>query len=385
MPWNDQSGGGQGPWGQPPRGGPQRGGDNRPPPDLEDMIRNLQGRMGGVFGSRGGRGGRGGGGAIFLIFAVALLVWAAWPGAWYYIVQAEEEAIVLRFGEVERRVTPGLHFKFPDPVETVLRAPVRRQNVINISVPPRGQEIDFANVDPASAERLSQQIQLDESMMLTGDENIVDLDFSVRWRIRDIEAYLFNVANPEDALRNVAQSAMREVVGGRQLEPIITDERDAVAVEAQTRIQEILDEYGAGILISQVLIADAGPPVYVAGAFRDVVTARQDSEASVNEANRHRNRVLPEARAAAARIEQDAIAYRDRVIAQARGEASRFTQIFEQYDVAPFVTRRRMYLETMQSVFGRSNMVLLDGAAGEGVVPYLPLDELTRPRPAQGE
>ncbi len=380
MPWNDQSGGGgpwggggnggsggggggQGPWGQPPRGGPRRGPGNQQP-DLEDVIRNLQNRMGGVFGGRRGRGGGGGGFALLLILAIGMIGWAAWPGAWWYIVQAEEQGVVMRFGQYDRQTPPGLHFKLPNPIERVYRPAVRRVNITEVGFYTRGDQVrDVPH----------------ESLMLTGDENIIDLDFTVTWRIIDPVDFLFNLEDPASAVKAVAESAMREAVGRRDLQPIITDDRVAVEREAQQLMQEVLDSYEAGIFVREIQIGRADPPTSVIDAFRDVESASQDAQSAENTARRYENEIVPAARGEASRIVQQAEAYAARVVAEAEGEAERFNAILEQYTAAPEVTRRRMYLETIERVLSRANTIMLDDTSGEGVVPYLPLNELQRP------
>ncbi len=333
----------------------------------------MQGALGGIFGggSGGGSGGaggrRGGTGPIFLILALGLLLWVGWPGSGWYLVQPDEQGVVLRFGKYERTETPGFKLKLPVPFETVALPRVTRVNEVTVGFvnSRRGGEQDTRDV-------------LGESLMLTGDENIVDIDFSVFWLIKDAKDFLFNVRDPEGAVKAVAESAMREIVGKNNLEPIITRGREVVEQDTKDLIQETLDEYGAGILITQVQLAEAGPPERVIAAFRDVVNAGQEKVRSINEATAYRNQVVPEARGNAARLIQEAEGYRDSVIAESTGEAERFRLILEQYRLAPEVTRRRMYLETMEKVLERSDKIVIDGDSGEGVVPYLPLNELRR-------
>ena len=225
----------------------------------------------------------------------------------------------------------------------------------------------------------------DEALMLTGDENIIDIDFSVFWVINNAQDYLFNIQNPVGTVKAVAESSMREVVGQSNIQPLLTEGRQQAEARVQDLMQNLLDEYGAGIRITQVQIQDSNPPAAVIDAFRDVQAARADAERSRNEAESYANRVLPQARGESERIEQEAAAYRDQTVEEAEGQARRFLSIYGEYAQAPDVTRQRMYLETMERVLGKMNKVLVDGDSGSGVVPYLPLPEVERRRNTQQE
>jgi len=362
-PWGSGSGsggngnkpGGNTPWGS---GGGQRpsGGAT----NSDKVIQDFKDRFGGG-GSRGGRGGAGGGnsplGKVGPVGMVATVLGIALIASCFYTVDQTEEAVVLRFGEYTRTVPPGLNFKMPFPVEKVIK---RETRVV--------KKIDIGGSDRTS-------------LMLTGDENIVDIDFTVLWRISDLNNFIFNVDETEVAVRAVAESAMREIVGKNELEKIITTDRLTITVSVRDLMQKVLDEYEAGVEVVEVQLQKADPPEgAVINAFRDVVNAAQDAETTVNEATAYQNKVVPEARGEAAQIIQDAEAYKGRVIAEATGEAKRFELILEEYTLAPRVTRQRMYLETMEDVYGPADKIILDDAAGSGVVPYLPLDQLkTRP------
>jgi membrane protease subunit HflK len=382
MPWNDNSsGGGGGPWGSgggsnnngqnpwgrgnggPGRGGP--GGGNQEP-DLDELVRRLQdwvrGLMGGGGGGRRTKGGKGGGGGFGLsaILGLALIVFVVWPGNLYYIVSVEQAGVVLRFGEYARTSREGLHFKLPYPLETVLR--------------PNVTETRSTVVGATEA----------ESLMLTEDENIVDVDFVVQWRVdlgyaEGVRDFLFNVRDPEGTVKSVSESAMREVVGTSELEPLITLGRAEAAQRARDVIQATLNDYAAGIQILDVQLSESSAPASVIDAFRDVDAARQDATRLELEAQRDANRIVPEARGEAARLLQQAEGYRDQVVAQAEGRAARFNSIYTEYVQAPEVTRQRMYLETMEQVIGRSDLIILD-QDGNGAVPYLPLDRLGQNR-----
>jgi membrane protease subunit HflK len=374
MSWKNQSGGPwggggpRGPWGS----GPQPTGPN--PPDLEDLIRRGQDRLRGML--PGGLGGRGG---VLLVLALI----AVWMLSGFYRVGADEQGVVLRFGKFVQLTQPGLNYHWPYPIETALTPKVTRVNRIDIGM----RLVD----DPRRGTGVRDVPE--ESLMLTGDENIVDVQVSVFWIIKDAANYLFNVQQPEGTIKAVAESAMREEIGRNQIQPILTGARQAIEQSVQDLIQKTLDEYGAGVQITQVQLQKVDPPAQVIDAFRDVQAARADAERLQNEAQAYANRVVPEARGDAARVIQAAEAYRERTVFEARGQADRFVKIFEEYALAPEVTRRRMYLETMERVLEGMDKIIIDPSTANrsgGVVPYLPLSELgqrTQPpapaRPAQ--
>jgi modulator of FtsH protease HflK len=371
MPWNDQSNGngskgqkpgdnGKSPWGNGP--------DNNEPPevDVDEIVRNLQRRLGGIFGGGGGgkgrgRGGKGGGLSLGVIIIALLGVWFFTPGSGWYIVKAEEQGVILRFGAYNRTELPGFHWKLPVPFEQALKPRVASVHQENIGFRKSRGRSAISDIPH-------------ESLMLTGDENIVDIDFSVIWQIKNARDFLFNLDDPVGAVKAVAESAMREVVGKNDLQPIISNGRQIVETTARDLIQTALDEYGAGVVITQVQLQKADPPSRVLEAFRDVVNAGQDAETSVNQATTYANDVVPKARGDAAKLEQEAIGYRDSVIAEANGEAKRFTLIYNEYKKAPQVTRQRMYLETMERVLRGTDKIILDKNAGNQVVPYLPIN-----------
>jgi modulator of FtsH protease HflK len=370
MPWTNQSGGG-GPWGSGSRGpwgsGPQQPGGSRPP-DLEEFLRRSQDRLRGFLpGNLGGRG-------IALIVLVVIVLWGF---SGFFRVEPDELGVVLRFGKFTREVQPGLNYHLPYPIETALTPPALRVNKIDIGMRP---------VEDIRRGTSVREVP-EESLMLTGDENIVDVDFSVLWRVKPNEVgyYLFNVQNPEGTVKAVGESAMREVIGRSNIQPILTGARQTIETAVQELMQKILDDYGAGILVQQVQLQKVDPPTQVIDSFRDVQAARSDLERAQNEAQTYANRVVPEARGRAAKIVQDAEAYREQTVAEAKGETSRFLQIYEQYKKAPGVTRERMYLETMERVLGANNKTIIDTGPqpGPGVIPFLPLNDInphqTRP------
>ncbi len=374
MPWNDQSNGngkkpgdgGKSPWGNGPSGGGEP-----PEVDVDEMVRNLQKRLGGIFGggrgNGGGRGGKGLGGLGLGVIVIALVgVWFFTPGSGWYVVNAEEQGVILRFGAYNRTELPGFHWKLPVPFERALKPKTSRVHQENIGFRVANGRNTSSNIPH-------------ESLMLTGDENIVDINFSVIWQIKNARDYLFNLDDPIGAVKAVSESAMREVVGKNDLEPIITQGRQIVETTARDLIQIALDEYGAGIVITQVQLQKADPPGRVIESFRDVVNAGQDAETKVNQATTYANDVVPKARGDAAKLEQEAIGYRDSVIAEANGEAERFNLIYTEYRKAPTVTRQRMYLETMERVLRGTDKILLDKNAGNQVVPYLPINPRQQP------
>ena len=368
MPWTNQGGGGpwggggKGPWGS----GPQSSGPT--PPDLEEILRRGQDRLRRVLpgGNLGGRG-------LALIF---LGVLALWGFSGFFRVEPDEVGVVLRFGKEVREVQPGLNYHLPYPIETVLTPKALRVNKIDI-----GMRV----VDDIRRGGTTVRDVPEESLMLTGDENIVDVDFSVLWKVKPtgVGEFLFNIQNPEGTVKAVAESAMREVIGRSEIQPILTGARQTIETAVQDLMQKTLDHYGDGVAVQQVQLQKVDPPAQVIDAFRDVQAARADLERAVNEAQTYANRVVPEARGRVAQITQAAEAYKSQTVAEATGQTSRFLNIYEQYKKAPDVTRERMDLETMERVLGGTDKIILDSrGGGSGVVPYLPLGELTRsPQP----
>ena len=373
MPWSNQGGGGGGggPWGSgggksPWGSSPQQPGGK--PPDLEEMLRRGQDRLRGVLpGNMGGKG----------VALLALAAVALWGFSGFFRVEPDELGVVLRFGKEVREVQPGLNYHLPYPIETALTPKALRVNKIDIGMR-TGEDVRRGSTVRDVPE---------ESLMLTGDENIVDVDFSVLWKVKPtgVGDYLFNIQNPEGTVKAVAESAMREVVGRSDIQPILTGARQTIENAVHELMQKTLDGYGAGIVIQQVQLQKVDPPTQVIDSFRDVQAARADLERSVNEAQTYANRVVPEARGKVAQITQAAEAYKSQTVAEATGQSARFDKIYEQYKKAPAVTRERMYLETMERVLGGADKVILDsGANGSGgVVPYLPLNELARSAPTR--
>lgn len=372
MPWSNQSGGGNGGgWKGGGGGGPWGQGPGNQPPDLEEMLKRSQDRMKQVM--------HGGGVPGPLAFLAAIV--AAAVVGWYaflFRVDPDELGVVLRFGEFVRQEPPGLHFRYPYPIEEVIRPKVTRQNIIEIGMRSAAFERGFGAGGVQDVK--------EESLMLTGDENIVDIDFVVYWRIKNAEEYLFNIQNPDNTVKEVAESAMREVVGQSKIQPILTEARQKTEAAVQALIQQTLDGYKAGIQIDQVTLQKVDPPSEVIDAFRDVQAARADKERLQNEAFAYANKVVPEARGEAERILQAAEGFKQGTVAEAQGQTARFLKVYDEYRKAPDVTRKRIFLETMERVFGGTDKVIIDSKSGQGVVPYLPLDQLQqrRAQPAEG-
>ena len=365
MPWSNQGGGwqgggGQGPWGGRPGGGGQQ------PPDLEELLRRSQEKVKRLF--PGGAGGGFGGNRRGLVL-IPLVVVAIWLASGFYRVQPDEQGVVLRFGEWIKTTQPGLNWHFPSPVETVFTPKVTRVNRV---------EVGFISPSELGRGGSTRDVP-NESLMLTGDENIVDINFVLLWQIKDAGQFLFNIRDPEPTVKAVAESVMREIIGKTPIVEATTEGRGEIELAAREQIQQILDDYGAGILINQVQLQKVDPPSEVIDAFRDVQRAQADRERLQNEAEAFANDILPRARGEAERLLQEAQAYRQEVVARADGDAQRFVSVYDEYVKAQDVTIKRIYLETMEDVLRDMNKVVIDSSAsGSGVVPYLPLPELER-------
>jgi membrane protease subunit HflK len=352
MPWNDNAN--PGPWGSPqpgddgdrkdtPKRRPQGGGPRRPGPggpggpDVNASFEQLRRRLSGLIG------GPGGGVRPGAIAALAGGAFALWALSGVYVVQPNEEAVVTTFGAYSRSEAPGLRYHLPVPIERAEKVPVTTLNRIDIG----GTGAPDGDIPQ-------------ESLMLTSDENIIDLNFSVTWRVQDAARYLFATRDPEGSVKAVAESAMREIIGKTPLDPIFTTGRGTVQLQVADLMQKTLDRWGAGVSIVEVQIRSVNPPQEALAAFRDVQSAEQDRDSAVNEANTYRNRVVNEAKGDAAKITQSAQGYREQAVREATGDAARFNSIYTEYRRAPAATRDRLYIETMQSVLARSNMVIVD-------------------------
>ncbi|MDC0236221.1 FtsH protease activity modulator HflK [Candidatus Pelagibacter sp.] len=357
---DDFKGRGGSPWGSAPGGG-NGSGKGPTPPDIDAIIRDIQNKINKFLPG----GSKSGGKPIGLILIILLFIWLA---SGLYRVGPDEQGVVLRFGKFIKTTQPGLHYHIPVPIETVETPKVTKVNRIDIGF---RSERDSGFSTGGGVADVPQ-----ESLMLTGDENIVNIDFSVFWVIKDAGKFLFEIQDPEGTVKAAAETAMREVIAKSDIQPILTEGRAKIEVETQEIIQSILDEYQSGIQVTQVQTQKADPPDQVIDAFRDVQAARADMERSKNEAEAYANDVIPRARGEAAKIMQAAEAYKQQVVAASEGEASRFISIYNEYAKAKEVTQERMYLETMEKVLADIDKVIIEKNAGSGVVPYLPLPEL---------
>ncbi len=367
MPWTNQPGGNggdnnsRGPWGRLPSS--SGGGRGIRPPDIEDWLRRAQDSVRDWMPKGLGRGGA---------LLIALVVFGLWLLSGFYVVSYYQRGVVMRFGRFVALTSEGINYHLPWPIETAYTPNVQKVNQINIGFKPASD----------TSEGVQNEDITDESLMLTGDENIVDINFTVYWKIKDPVAFLFNVANPNDqsdTIKAVAESSMREIVGQNQFDHILTSQREEIQVAVQELMQKTLDEYGAGVFVIGVKMQKVEPPPDVRNAYIDVQRALADQDKKRNVGEAYANNVIPTARGQAAQIVQDAEAYRQQVIANASGEAKRFLSVLAEYKRAPDVTRRRMYIETMTSVLGPMNKVIVDDAA-KGVVPYFQLPSMLNPQ-----
>jgi modulator of FtsH protease HflK len=371
MPWQNQSsggGGGGGPWGgsgggQGPWGGGSSGGGGGNPPDLDEVLRKSQDKLKQLFP---------GGGSGKMLVLIGLLAVGVWLLTGFYRVQPDEQGVELVFGKAAPVPKgPGLHYNFPAPIGEAITPKVTKSNRIDV-----GYRSTSDRRGRAGADRDVPQ----ESLMLTQDENIVDMDFAVLWKIKNAKDFLFNIRDPELTVKAVAESAMREVAGQTSFDDAVTIGREKMQARTKGLMQSILDSYKAGIEIENVQLEQSDPPKQVIDAFNDVQRARQDQERLRNEAEAYANSIVPEARGLSEQKLKQAEAYREQQIQEAKGEAKRFEDVYKSYKGAPIVTRRRMYLEVIGQVYGDAQKVIIDQKAGggQGVVPYLPLPEIQK-------
>lgn len=334
------------------------------PPDLDELLRNVNAKIAGLFGGKGGSGNKGGGAGtppqgfgigIGLVVVVVVLLWLA---SGFYIVDASSRGVVLRFGKYLDTTEPGPRWHMPYPIESV--------EVVSVS--------QVKTVEIGYRENVKNKM-LKESLMLTADENIIDIQFAVQYFLKEPKDYLFNNRKPDENVRQAAETAIREIVGKNKMDFVLYEGREQVAAATTKLIQDILDRYETGILVSKVTMQNAQPPEQVQAAFDDAVKAGQDRERQKNEGQAYANDVVPRAKGAAARLKEESEGYRQRVIANAEGDASRFKQVLVEYEKAPTVTRERMYIDMMEQVLTSSSKVMVDQKAGNSLL-YLPLDKL---------
>jgi membrane protease subunit HflK len=348
MAWNEPGGSGsKDPWGDRK--------NEQGPPDLDEIIKKLQNKFSGLFGGGGGAGRRrstGGGFGLSFIAAVVLVIWAL---SGIYIVDEGRQGVVLQFGAFRDITNPGPHW-YPRFIQSV-------------------EIVDVEQVRSVNLGRVA-----DEALMLTQDENIIDIKFTVQYKVKDAREYLFNVRDPDATLRQATESAVREIVGKNKLDFVITEGRPEVAARAEKLIQDVLDGYTTGVLVVKLNMQDAQPPQQVQAAFDDAIKAREDEQRQINEAEAYANDIIPRARGTSARRVQEAEAYREEIIQKAQGESDRFLKVLTEYNKAPEVTRERLYLEAMESVMANSNKVMVDIKEG-GSLMYLPIDKMMQSQP----
>ncbi len=369
-PWGgggSRGGGNRGSGGNGSGGGGRGPGDQQPIPEIDEIVKKGQEQlrvlMGGGGGKNGGSGGSGGPGFSKRGVTLGLLgLVALWLFASFYTVRPEERSVELMFGQFYRSGEPGLNFA-PWPVVTHEVVQTTTERVTEVG---------------------TGRSRLDTGLMLTRDEAVVDIEFQVVWNISDPARFLFNLADPRETVRAASESAMRDIIARSELSPILNRDRGSIAADLRGAVQDLLDSYESGINVIRVNFDKADPPEQVINAFRDVQTARQERDRLEREADAYANRVLAQARGQAAQLQEEAEAYRAEVINNAQGEAARFVSVYSEYVNSPEVTRKRMYLETMENVLGEMSLTILDNVTGEaggsGVLPYLPLDGLSRPR-----
>ena len=376
MPWNNQGNNDNGgdprnnsPWGSGPKkpggGNPFGGGGRNNPPEIDEMLRQSREQFNKMMPS--GFGGK----KLWGIGLMVLII--LWLLSGFYRVNPQQQGVVLRFGEWISTTSPGLHYHMPYPIETVLKPEVTRDNRIDVGFRSVGRDGASGRRDVAS-----------ESQMITGDENIVDIDFVVFWRIGDAGQYLFNLSDPVETTKVAAESVMREIVGGVDIQFALTDGRQQIQARAKQRLQTLLNEYEAGVVVREVQLLAVDPPSDVIDAFNEVQRARQDRDRLKNEAEAYRNDVVPRARGEAARIIAEAEAYMAEVVSRSEGDASRFQQVYQAYIQSKDVTKERIYIETLEEIMQNVDKVIIDqGAAGTGVVPYLALPQVNKSQSAQ--
>ena len=354
MPWDNKNNGpwnNNNPWGN-KNGNNNWGGKNKGE-DFDKIFNHFKQKYSSFF-TKGPKG------FIIGFFVIAFI----WLISGFYTISPEEQGVVLRFGKYISISSPGLNYHIPTPIEKVIKVPVTTT---------RNVEVGFRTQRSGSSRNVDE-----ESLMLTGDENIVDINFVVQWFVSDASKYVFNIRDPEKNIKDSAESVMREVIGKTKIDFALAEGRDQVRQEAQEALQKILDRNNSGVTVSSLLLAKSDPPPAVIDDFKDVQRARADQERLINEARAYANRIVPEAKGEASKIRESAEAYKQEVIAVADGSSKRFLSVYNEYKEAEYVTRRRIYLETMEKVMQNMNKVIIDNKGGSGVLPYLPLPELKK-------
>jgi len=362
MPWSQNNGNQNNPWGNGSNKRPSGGTDGgQKPPDLDEIIKRLQERFGGMFGGSGDGSGNGelSKGATMGLLAVGFVLWVL---SGIYVIAADEQGVVLRFGQHTATTGPGMNWHFPYPIEKVEKITVTRVQRL---------EVGFRDMGEGRVRKIGQ-----EALMLTKDENIVEISFVVQYKIKSAEDYLFNIDSEHavKTVRDAAEAAIREIIGRTLIDDVMTNKKAEAEIETQDLIQLTLDDYQAGISILTVKLQDVQPPERVIREFKDVASAREDKERAKNEAQAYANDIIPKARGEAKKRILDAEAYEKETIDHAKGEADRFNSLLMAYKESPEVTRKRLYIETMEAVLAKADKVIIDGSVAKNILPYLPLD-----------
>ena len=361
MVWSPNDGDNQSPWGSGGgnRKGPKKGNGSFEPGDYDDILKNFQNKLKSLFPKNSSSN------LLILIVIIGLF----WIASGFYRVGTDEQGVVIRFGKYVRTSEPGLHYHIPYPIESVLKPKVTKVNRI---------EVGFRNTQSQFSQNSQTRQVPEEALMLTGDENIVDLNFTIFWIINDAKDFLFNVRNPEATIKSLGESVMRGKIGQTPIDPILSEGKSIVEEDAKQKLQNVLDYYESGILITQVQLQKADPPEMVIDSYRDVQRAKTDEQKLINEAQAYRNDIIPKARGQAEKMIQESEAYKKEVVSKAKGEAERFISVYDSYKTSKDVTRKRIYLETLEQTLGKIDKVIVDKDAGSGIVPYLPLPELKK-------
>ena len=348
------------PWGKKPKGNGKGSSENSSGNSYgDDYFKGFQDKLKDMFPKNNPA-------SLSLLIIIALAIWTL---SGFYRVGTDEQGVVTRFGEYVRTTEPGLHYHLPFPVESVMKPKVTKVNRI---------EVGFRTSQSQFSQTPQTRQTPEEALMLTGDENIVDLNFTIFWIINDAKDFLFNVRNPEITIKSIGESVMREKIGQTPIDPILSEGKSIVEEDVKNDVQKVLDYYSAGVLVTQVQLQKADPPETVIESFRDVQRAKTDEQRLRNEAEAYRNDIIPKARGEAEKKIQEAEAYKKEVVAKAEGEAQRFLSVYDSYKTSKDVTRERIYLETLEKTLGKIDKVIVDNKAGGGVVPYLPLPELKK-------
>ena len=347
------------PWGKKPRENNKSSSNGSGDSYGDDYLKSFQDKLKNMFPKNNPT-------SLGLVVVILLFIWTL---SGFYRVGTDEQGVVTRFGEYVRTTEPGLHYHLPFPIESVFKPKVTKVNRI---------EVGFRTSQSQFSQTPQTRQTPEEALMLTGDENIVDLNFTIFWIINDAKDFLFNVRNPEITIKSIGESVMREKIGQTPIDPILSEGKSIVEEDVKNSVQAVLDYYQSGVLVTQVQLQKADPPELVIESFRDVQRAKTDEQRLRNEAEAYRNDIIPKARGEAERTIQEAEAYKKEVVAKAEGEAQRFISVYNSYKTSKDVTRERIYLETLEKTLGKIDKVIVDNNAGSGVVPYLPLPELKK-------